>query len=72
MKLKTMKLFFSSILLLLSLGLFAQIEDPIKWSTSVEKISENEFILVSTATLDEKWHLYAQDVPEDGFPQLGN
>ena len=42
-----MKLFFSSILLLLSLGLFAQIEDPIKWSTSVEKVSETEYLLVS-------------------------
>ncbi|MEO9571283.1 MAG: protein-disulfide reductase DsbD domain-containing protein [Polaribacter sp.] len=61
-----MKLFFFSILLILSLGLFAQIEDPIRWSTAVEKVSDSEFILVSTATLEEGWHLYAQAVPEDG------
>jgi len=44
----------------------AQIVDPIKWSTSVEKISETEYDLIAKATLDKHWHLYSQDVPDDG------
>lgn len=61
-----MKNIFILLFLTFSLGIFSQIEDPLKWATSVEKISDTEFVLVSTATIDDGWHLYAQDVPEDG------
>lgn len=44
----------------------AQILDPVKWSTAVEKISDTEYDLVAKATIDSGWHLYSQDVPEDG------
>ena len=44
----------------------AQILEPVKWSTSVNKISDSEYELVATATIDTGWHLYSQDVPEDG------
>ncbi len=44
----------------------AQIFEPVKWETSVEKISESEFDLVVTATIDEGWHLYSQSIPDDG------
>lgn len=44
----------------------AQILDPIKWSTSVIKISDTEYELLATATIDSGWHLYSQNVPEDG------
>lgn len=45
---------------------FGQIHDPVKWETSVEKISDTEYKLTSIATIDKGWHLYSQDVPEDG------
>ena len=61
-----MKNIFILLFLTFSLGIFSQIEDPLKWATSVEKSSDTEFVLVSTATIDDGWHLYAQDVPEDG------
>ena len=61
-----MKNIFILLFLTFSLGIFSQIEDPLKWATSVEKISDTEFVLVSTATIDDGWHLYAQNVPEDG------
>ncbi|MDY7396947.1 protein-disulfide reductase DsbD family protein [Aureibaculum sp. 2210JD6-5] len=44
----------------------AQIVDPIKWSTSVKKISDSDYELITTATIDSGWHLYSQTVPEDG------
>ncbi|WP_310993280.1 protein-disulfide reductase DsbD family protein [Aequorivita marina] len=47
-------------------SLQAQILDPVKWSTSVKKISETEYDLISKATIDDNWHLYSQEVPEDG------
>lgn len=64
----TMKKIFLSILLILGSAslLKAQVLDPVKWSTSVEKISDTEFDLVAKAKIDAGWHLYSQDVPEDG------
>ncbi len=57
-------------LLLLSFTLtfssFSQILTPVKWETTVEKISETEYNLVSTAVIDTNWHLYSQNVPDDG------
>lgn len=47
-------------------SLHSQILDPVKWSTSVKKISETEYDLISKATIDNNWHLYSQVVPEDG------
>ncbi|WP_224484357.1 protein-disulfide reductase DsbD family protein [Robertkochia aurantiaca] len=43
-----------------------QILDPVDWNTRVEKISETEYDLVIEAEIDKGWHLYAQDVPENG------
>ncbi|NRA94426.1 MAG: hypothetical protein HRU26_17475 [Psychroserpens sp.] len=44
----------------------AQVFEPVKWDTSIEQISEDEFDLISVATIDKGWHLYSQNVPEDG------
>ena len=54
------------LLLLVSTNTFSQIFDPVKWATSVEKISETEYKLISIATIDSGWHLYSQNVPENG------
>ena len=44
----------------------SQVLDPVKWSTSIKKISETEFDLISKATIEDKWHLYSQVVPDNG------
>ncbi|GAA3604253.1 cytochrome c biogenesis protein CcdA [Flavivirga amylovorans] len=44
----------------------SQVFDPVKWSTSVEKISDTEYKLISKANIESGWHLYSQDVPEGG------
>ena len=44
----------------------SQILDPVKWTTSIKKVSDTEFDLISTATIDKGWHLYSQEVPPNG------
>lgn len=61
-----MKKLLLSFILIVSVAAQAQILEPVKWSTSVEKISENEFDLIATATIDAGWHVYSQSVPEYG------
>ncbi|WP_066220054.1 protein-disulfide reductase DsbD domain-containing protein [Formosa haliotis] len=52
-------------LLIASVG-YSQILEPVKWSTSVNKISDSEYELLATASIEEGWHLYSQSVPADG------
>ena len=52
--------------LIFSMTTNAQIFEPVSWETSVEKISDTEYDLIATATIDAGWHLYSQNVPEDG------
>ncbi|CAM1346143.1 protein-disulfide reductase DsbD family protein [Tenacibaculum crassostreae] len=44
----------------------SQIYNPIKWSSKVEKLSETKYKLISTATIQNGWHLYSQEVPSGG------
>lgn len=44
----------------------AQIFEPVTWQTTVEKISETEYDLITTAAIDSGWHLYSQNVPDGG------
>ena len=61
-----MKNIVLSFVLVISANVFAQIHDPVKWKTSVEKISDSEYELVVNASIEGEWHLYSQTVPEDG------
>jgi len=66
--------FYIAILALFSIAFSqAQIVDPVKWSTSIESALneqgekiEDEYILIATATLEGKYHLYSQNVDEGG------
>ena len=49
-----------------SFNLFSQVFNPVKWETKVKKISDTEYDLVSIATIDSGWHLYSQNVPDNG------
>lgn len=48
-------------------SLYGQILDPVKVSHSVKKISDTEVELQVTATMEEGWHVYSLDAPEDSF-----
>jgi len=55
-----------SLLLLLSLGIQAQILEPIHWDIRLKPINNTEYQVVYHATIDEGWHLYNMDLPEGG------
>nr|MBP6558141.1 thiol:disulfide interchange protein [Flavobacterium sp.] len=44
----------------------AQIVNPVKWSSKVEKISDTEFNLVMEGKIEDNWHVYSQFTPENG------
>lgn len=44
----------------------AQIVEPVKWSSSVVKVSDSEIDLIITANIENNWHLYSQFTPEGG------
>lgn len=60
------KFLFILSVLFLTLIANSQVFQPVKWATSVEKLSDTEYVLISKATIDAGWHLYSQNVPEDG------
>jgi len=54
------------VMLLGSLNSGAQILEPVKWSFSKEKVSDNVYDLLITATVEKGWSFYAQDIPAGG------
>ena len=45
---------------------FCLSQEPIKWLTSVEKKSDNSYILYTTAKIQDNWRLYSQNLEEGG------
>ncbi|TDD74727.1 protein-disulfide reductase DsbD family protein [Flavobacterium caseinilyticum] len=44
----------------------AQILDPAKWTTNIEKKSETNYILTFNVVIENDWHLYSQFTPDGG------
>lgn len=65
-----MKIIITSIIffILISNTGFAQIENPVQWAFSLKKISEKQYEVYVTATIENKWHVYAQDAGEGPVP----
>ncbi|MBP6635025.1 MAG: thiol:disulfide interchange protein, partial [Paludibacter sp.] len=49
-----------------SLASFSQIYDPVKWKFELKATSETTADLVFKASIEEGWHLYGMDIPNDG------
>ncbi len=47
-----------------TLGLQAQ--EPVVWTTDIEKSTDTEYVLIFRAVMQPKWHLYSQNLPKDG------
>ena len=60
------KLLLVVIVLGISIGAYAQIETPVKWSYAAKKISSTEAVVFLKATIDDKWHIYSQNVKDGG------
>jgi len=61
-----MKKLFSLLALFITFLGTAQIVEPVKWSSSVVKVSDTELDLIITADIDDHWHLYSQFTPDGG------
>ena len=41
-------------------------QNPVTWTTQAKQVDSLTYDVVITATIEEKWHLYATEMPEDG------
>jgi thiol:disulfide interchange protein len=62
----TKKIVLSFLFLCCMLGMSAQILKPVTWSFSNKQVSDTEFDLVLTASIDNSWHLYSQFIADGG------
>jgi thiol:disulfide interchange protein DsbD len=60
------KIFFLLLTILFYTNGTAQILDPVKWKSKIEKVSETEFNLILEGTIENGWHLYSQFTPDGG------
>ncbi|HEY0046009.1 MAG TPA: cytochrome c biogenesis protein CcdA [Flavobacterium sp.] len=60
------KSFALLLILFIYSNLHAQVLDPVKWRTRIEKLSDNEFNLIFEGTIEPEWHVYSQFTPENG------
>lgn len=44
----------------------AQILDPVKWTTQIEKKTETNYVLTFNGIIEDDWHMYSQFTPEGG------
>ncbi|MBU0486829.1 MAG: thioredoxin family protein [Bacteroidetes bacterium] len=44
----------------------SQIVEPVKWTFSIKKTSDDQAELLFSATIENGWHLYSQYIPEGG------
>ena len=61
-----MKNYIFLLFTLIAFNLFAQIEDPVEWSFSIEKVENDIYNLVIEAEIESGWNVYSQHVDPDG------
>jgi len=40
--------------------------EPVTWNSKVQKISDTEYNIILTGSIDEEWHVFSQFTNEDG------
>ncbi len=53
-------------LMMFAFGANAQMLEPIVWSSSIKMTSNNEGVMTFKASIEDGWHLYSFDLPENG------
>lgn len=60
---------FSAIFVFLFKDACAQLQDPVNWRFSSKKIDDKTYEIRAVATIEQPWHIYAQDTKEGmGLP----
>lgn len=68
-KMKDFKLVLSTLFLFIITLFNAQIKNPVKFKFDVNPVGKDEYEAVLTGTIEDKWHIYSQDLPPDsGIP----
>ena len=68
-KMKDLKLVLSTLFLFIITLFNAQIKNPVKFKFDVNPVGKDEYEAVLTGTIEDKWHIYSQDLPPDsGIP----
>ena len=44
----------------------AQMVNPVKWTTQIEKKANGNYVLTFNGVIESGWHLYSQFTPEGG------
>lgn len=60
------KIWLLAIASIFSIGVHAQILDPVKWTTRIEKVADDEYKLFFDAVIEDQWHMYSQFTPDNG------
>ena len=62
----TKKIVLSFLLFFFVTGISAEIQKPVTWSFSNKQVSDKEFDLILTASIENSWHLYSQFIGTGG------
>ena len=60
------KIWLLAVMSIVSIGAQAQMADPVKWQSKIEKISDTEYKISLDAKLEGEWHMYSQFTPDGG------
>ena len=61
-----MRKFITCLFIALATLTQAQILEPIHWKVSAKALTDSTTDVIMSATIDEGWHLYTQDIPDGG------
>ena len=60
------KIFWIFCFVLMVQFVYAQIENPVRWSFSSKKINATTYEVHLAATIEDGWHIYSQTTPDGG------
>ena len=60
------KVLLGVVFLLITIGSFAQVKNPVKWKFESKKQSSGIYEVSFTAVLEKGWHIYSQTTPDGG------
>jgi len=60
------RIILTLVAILMTASVFAQVQNPVKWTFSTDNVEGQEATLVFKATIDHPWHLYAASLPAGG------